>query len=159
MRYEGAPESFSFHSTQARHAGYRCVRLAAGCDRMHTDGRWRTHRNASPTPAYTAPQTPSATVILMENTLHTPIRRNNALSLLLHMIAARRAWMRDRWPDAPCCDDSDDVLRCILSRWPPRCTRRARSRHREHDSCSHDFASASTAHCPEGGACYKGQSS
>ena len=83
---------------------------ATACTPM-ADGA-RTERLARARLAYTAPQTPNATMVLMENTLNTSIRRNNALSLILHMTAARAAaWMRDRWPDAPCCDDSDDVLR------------------------------------------------
>ena len=61
---------------------------ATACTPM-ADGA-RTERLARARLAHTAPQTPSATMILMENTLHTyTARRNDALSLILHMIAAR----------------------------------------------------------------------
>ena len=66
----------------------RASLLAATACTPMADGA-RTERLAYARLAHTAPQTPSATMILMENTLHTSIRRNNALSLILHMIAAR----------------------------------------------------------------------
>ena len=56
----------------------RVTLLLAAAHALMADGA-RTERLARARLAHTAPQAPSATMILMENTLHTSARRNDAL--------------------------------------------------------------------------------
>ena len=90
--------------------------IGRACTPMAGDGAAHAGtRNVSPTPTHplsvhSASNTECDNDFDGENTAHLYTAQQCTLLDFAHDCCAR-TWMRDRWPDAPCRDDSDDVLR------------------------------------------------